>query len=311
VAHLCVKYFIIDSNPPLGAVRRFGGAMLNTKSFLNLYKQNSKLSIRLISPDFGHLPAEIIANFGLTHRKLYYFFVFMLDGNTRHGVDLQQFDVQNNELLFILPHQIHRLPTTKHGTNYFKLGFDEDCLSQLPKQYPFLINPFNSQKIQFTPSVVVRIKSIFEILRDLLSTTDTDHELILAHLNSLLTEINTAYFTVTKSPIDSKLSQFISFKLFIEDNLSNQISVESIAKKLALNTNSLYYIVKHYTGLSPKEFITNRLILEAKRRLYYAESSVKELAYDLGFNDPEYFSRLFKKETGKTITMFVQDLSGN
>ncbi|MEJ0057659.1 MAG: helix-turn-helix domain-containing protein [Bacteroidota bacterium] len=74
----------------------------------------------------------------------------------------------------------------------------------------------------------------------------------------------------------------------------------------------MYSIVKHYSGLSPKEFITNRLMLEAKRRLYYSEDpSIKELAYELGFNDPEYFSRLFKKETGKTIATFVQDLSGN
>jgi AraC-like DNA-binding protein len=45
--------------------------------------------------------------------------------------------------------------------------------------------------------------------------------------------------------------------------------------------------------------------------LYYNESSsVKELAFELGFNDPEYFSRLFKKVTGKTIAGFFQDLSG-
>lgn len=285
--------------------------MINNESFLNLYKQNNKLPIRLISPDFGHLSAEIIDNYGLTHRKLYYFFLFMLEGSTIHGVDLQQFDIKENELLFILPHQIHRLPESRHGTDYFKLGFDEECLAQLPRQYPFLINPFNYQKIQFTSSAAARLKSIFGLLRDLLSSPDTAPELILAHLNSLLTEINIAYFAAAKNPSDNNFSQFIRFKLFIEDNLTDQLSINTIAQKLALNTNSLYYIVKHYTGLSPKEFITNRLILEAKRRLYYAESSVKELAYDLGFNDPEYFSRLFKKETGKTITMFVQDLSGN
>ncbi|WP_428663165.1 AraC family transcriptional regulator [Runella sp.] len=285
--------------------------MQNIESFLNLYKQNHRLPILLISPDFGHLPAEIADSYGLTHRKTHYFFLFMLEGCTRHGVDLREFDIKNNELLFILPHQIHRLPTTGKGTDYFKLGFDEECLSQLPKQYPFLINPFNNQKLQFTPSAAARLKSIFGLLRDLLSTADTDPELILAHLNSLLTEINTAYFAAGKSPADSKLSQYIRFKLFIENHLTDHTTVSDIAEKLALNTNSLYYIVKHYSGLSPKEFITNRLILEAKRRLYYAESSVKELAYDLGFNDPEYFSRLFKKATGKTITMFVQDLSGN
>jgi AraC-like DNA-binding protein len=285
--------------------------MINNESFLNLYKQNNQLSIRLISPDFGHLPASATPKFELTHRKLYYFFLFILDGSTQHGVDLEQFNIEERELLFILPHQIHRLPDSIQGTDYFKLGFDENCLAQLPKQYPFLINPFNNQKIQFSEAGAVRLKAIFSLLRDLLSVQDTDPELILAHLNSLLTEINITYFAADKNPADGKLSQFIHFKLFIEDNLTEHTSINDIAKKLALNTNSLYYIVKHYSGLSPKEFITNRLILEAKRRLYYAESSVKELAYDLGFNDPEYFSRLFKKATGKTITTFVQDLSGN
>ena len=66
--------------------------------------------------------------------------------------------------------------------------------------------------------------------------------------------------------------------------------------------------------MSPKEFVTNRLILEAQRRLFYSETSVKELAYELGFNDPDYFSKLFKKTTGKSVKQFVesiQDLSGN
>ena len=286
--------------------------MQNIESFLNLYKQNNKLSIRIISPAFGHLSPEIADRFGLTHRKPHYFLFFMLKGLTQHGVDLQQFDIKNNELLFILPHQIHRLPSTKQGTDYFKLGFDENCLSLLPKQYPFLINPFNSQKIHFTPSAAARLKSIFEILLELLSVMDTDPELILAHLNSLLTEINAAYFSADKKTADDKLSKYIHFKLFVENNLTDHPTIQNIAEKLALNTNSLYNIVKHYSGLSPKEFITNRLILEAKRRLYYSESSsIKELAYELGFNDPEYFSRLFKKGTGKTIAMFVQDLSGN
>lgn len=286
--------------------------MQNIESFLNVYKQNNKLAIRLISPGFGHVPAKIGAIYGPAHRKPHYFLLFMIEGLAHHGVDLQQFDIKNNELLFILPHQIHQLPTTKQGINYFKLGFDENCLSRLPKQYPFLINPFNNQKIQFTASAAARLKSIFEILQELLTEMDTDPELILAHLNSLLTEINAAYFSNDKKPADDKLSSYIRFKLLVENNLTDHQPVKDIAEKLALNTNSLYNIVKQYAGLSPKEFITNRLILEAKRRLYYSESSsIKELAYELGFNDPEYFSRLFKKVTGKTITTFMQDLSGN
>ncbi|HWV69167.1 helix-turn-helix domain-containing protein, partial [Chitinophaga sp.] len=64
---------------------------------------------------------------------------------------------------------------------------------------------------------------------------------------------------------------------------------------------------------SPKEFITNRLMTEAQRKLHYSKVSVKELAYELGFSDPDYFSRLFKKSTGRSISEFLadqQDLSG-
>ena len=279
------------------------------ESFLTTYTQNNKLSIRLIAPGFGHVGTSVFNTFGLTHRKAHYFFLFMLDGEARHSVDLQQFDITNNELLFILPYQIHQLPESKHGTDYFKLGFDESCLALLPRQYPFLVNPLNNQKIAFTPATAERLRSIFAILRTLLSVQDTDTELLLAHLNSLMTEINAAYFSNNKNPADDSLATYIRFKMFVENNLTNHPTIKHIAEQLALNTNSLYNIVSHYSGLSPKEYITNRLILEARRRLYYAEShSIKELAYDLGFNDPEYFSRLFKKVTGSTIGVFIKDL---
>lgn len=286
--------------------------MQTEESFLHRYTQNNKLPIYLVSPDFGHLSADIAHRYDLTHRKTHYFLIFMRNGITHHGVDLQQFAVKDNELLFILPHQIHQLPATKQGTTYFKLGFDDHCLSRLPRQYPFLINPFNNQKITFSPSAATRLTAIFENLTDLLGNPATDPELLLAHLNSLLTEINVAYFTTAKNPADDRLSKYITFKNLVENTLTDHTTINDIAEQLALNTNSLYSLVKHYSGLSPKEYITNRLILEAKRRLCYSESSsIKELAYDLGFNDPDYFSRLFRKVTGTTIATFVQDLSGN
>lgn len=279
-------------------------------SLLEDFRQNDKLPIRIVSPAFGRLSTEIAEQYGLIHRKPYYFFLFMLEGSTLHNVDLEQFEIGSGELLFVLPHQIHQLPTTGHGIDYFKLGFDEDCLSRLPRQYPFLINPLNHQKIRFTTAAAARLKAIFGILLGLLSTMDTDPELILAHLNSLLTEINTAYFATDGNPAVDKLSKFIGFQVFVENNLTDHPTIKRIAEELALSTDSLYQIVKHYSGLSPKEFITNRLILEARRRMFYGErSSVKELAFELGYNDPDYFSRLFKKVTGKTIAAFFRDLS--
>ena len=286
--------------------------MVTKESFLDQFSQNKKLPIRIVSPGFGHVSPEVAAGYGLTHRKPYYFFLFLLDGCTRHGIDQEEIEVGNNELLFVLPRQVHRQPVGNHGVDYFKLGFDENCLSLLPRQYPFLMNPLNSQKVRFPGSDALRLKAIFGMLLGLLNVTDTHPGLILAHLNTLLTEIDTVYFAADPGPADGKLSRYIDFKVFVENNLTDHPSIREIAEELATNTNSLYQLVKHYSGLSPKEFIINRLIQEARRRLYYGEiSSIKELAYELGFNDPEYFSRLFKKVTGKTINDFMQDLSGS
>ena len=129
-------------------------------------------------------------------------------------------------------------------------------------------------------------------------------------MNSLLTEFNSAYFRHDNPDTISnpKLSKYIAFKLAVETHLTEQHDVHTIAEKLAMTTSSLYGIVKDFSGVSPKEWITNRLILEAQRKLQFSTLSVKELAYELGFNDPHYFSRLFKKSTGKSVSEFLADL---
>lgn len=291
-----------------GPVTTLAKHSMNT--LLRDFSQNNRLPIRMVAPGFGHLPTKAAGEYGRMQRLPYYFFLFMLDGSSEYRVDLDRVAIGNNDLLFSVPHQIQEWPTTSHGNRYYKLGFDEECLAKLPRQYSFLLNPLNQQKISFSASGALRLQVIFAILQELLRTPETDPELILAHLNSLLTEINIAYFAIDGKPVDNRLGKYIGFKLLVESNLTDHPTVADMARKLATNTDSLNLIVKQYSGLSPKEFMNRRLILEARRRLHYGERfSVKELAFDLGFNDPDYFSRLFKKVTGKTVACFYKDLS--
>jgi len=274
------------------------------------FSQNDQLPIRIVSPDFGHLPPEAIGSYGLTHRLPYYFLIFIREGSSRQRIDTKDFEIGKHELLFCLPNQVRQVAEDNHSGEYYKLGFDENCLSKLPRQYPFLLNPLNQQKVSFSAAAAERICSIFEMLKDLLSASDGEPELILAHLNSLLTEINAAYFAGEGTRSNDRMAKFIGFKVFVENNFTDHPTIRHIAEELALSQDSLYQIVKQHSGLSPKEYITNRLMLEARRRMHYRErTSVKELAYDLGFNDPDYFSRLFKKVTGTTVGSFFKDLS--
>jgi len=274
------------------------------------FSQHGELSIRLVSPGFGHLSEEAARNYTVNNRPPYYFFLFIFDGAGQYDLDTEKLNLGRHELLFAVPSQLREYPAALHGKDYYKLGFDDECLSRLPGKFPFLLDPLNQQKISFLPAAANRLRAGFEMLLDLLRTADSDPELILAYLNSLLTEINTAYFISQKKPAAGRLQKFIGFKLFVENNLTSQPAITDIAAELALSTDGLYRIVKEYAGVSPKEFITGRLITEARRRICQGQdASVKELAYELGFNDPSYFSRLFKKVTGKTIAGFSQDLS--
>jgi AraC family transcriptional regulator, transcriptional activator of pobA len=268
------------------------------------------------SDDLTALHKSVYQKFQRPHKSDRYFFVFNEKDAAKHSLDLQEINLSGGELLFVVPNQIHTSPPLKKGLKFHSLSFEANCLSLLPRQFYFLTNPFNKQTISFDKESSLRVKVIFETLRQLLffSGTKNNTEIILAHLNTLLTEFNNSYFTNNSLTVSAgnKLSKYIQFKLFIETGFKNQPPVNSIAGKLNLSENQLYSIVKEFSGLSPKKYLIQRLMLEAQRILFYERPSVKELAYDLGFADPDYFSRLFKQHTGKSISRFVsyiQDLS--
>jgi AraC family transcriptional activator of pobA len=272
--------------------------------------QNDKLSIKMLSNNNPYPSANIQQKILQPRRLASYFIVLIDSGSITYNLDLQDLILTDGHLLFAMPNQVFIPPPKIANLKYFKVLFDENTLALLPQQFPFLVNPLNSQTIIFDNATKARVRKVFEILNQILHTDKhpTDTEITLAYLNLLLTELNSAYFKST-APINilnSNLSKFIEFKLMVETHLTEQPSVNAIAEKLALTTNSLYRIVKEYSGVSPKDFFTNRLMIEAQRKLQYSQLSVKELAYELGFNDPDYFSRFFKKCTGKSVSEFLE-----
>lgn len=284
-----------------------------TTGLLNKIRHHDKLMIALNENCAIALPEEVMQVLRKPHRLSFYYFQFLEKGNATFKTDLNEFTINSGELAFGLPNQIFtKLPYDKDMQQY-ALSFDEDTLKLLPGSYPFMVNPYNVNSIAFDAAGQQRIKNLLSGLFQLLHGQGKQKkaEVILAHLHTLLTEFNTAYFEQYQSPdmvAGSKLAKYIAFKLAVETQLTEQHDVQSIADKLALNSSTLYAIVKEFGGVSPKEWITNRLMLEAQRKLQYSTVSVKELAYDLGFNDPGYFSRLFKKSTGKSVTRYLADL---
>jgi AraC-like DNA-binding protein len=75
-------------------------------------------------------------------------------------------------------------------------------------------------------------------------------------------------------------------------------SIVEFASDLSMSRSNLSKKMREITGLSPNEFIVNTKLKIALTLLAEGRLSVKEVAYKIGFNDPKYFSRRFKKEFG-------------
>nr|WP_295872005.1 helix-turn-helix transcriptional regulator [uncultured Chitinophaga sp.] len=277
---------------------------------------HNEQGIKIRSNDHPYVPVDPQKNLLLPRRSSSYFIMLIESGSVTYNLESQDYTLTDGHLLFAMPNQIFTPPAKPDDLKYFKLLFDENTLALLPQQFPFLVNPLNTPVIALDSAAKERVIKVFGVLNQILylDQGETDTEIMLAYLNSLLTELNSAYFKnkVPANILNANLSKFIEFKLAVETSLTEQPSINALAEKLALSTNSLYRIVKEYAGTSPKDYFISRLMAEAQRKLRYSDISVKELAYELGFNDPDYFSRLFKKSTGKSASEFSsrQDLSG-
>jgi len=76
------------------------------------------------------------------------------------------------------------------------------------------------------------------------------------------------------------------------------------ARKMNLSPKRLNEITRKMLGKTITQLIHDRILIEAKRELIFGGRSIKEISYELGFDDPAYFSRFFKKQSGFSPTHF-------
>ena len=81
----------------------------------------------------------------------------------------------------------------------------------------------------------------------------------------------------------------------LDQYFSKEHSVHFYAEQLGMHPNHLNALIKKHTGLSAKESIRNRILLEIKHLLHSTKLSIKEISDQMGFNDPNYFNTFFKR----------------
>lgn len=100
------------------------------------------------------------------------------------------------------------------------------------------------------------------------------------------------------SPVSSASQLVQRYRQFIDEHFAEQPRIEIACDYLGVSQDRLTRACRTVTGKTPLGILHSRLLLEAQRQLTFSALSILEISYALGFSDPAYFSRFFRRHTG-------------
>lgn len=232
-----------------------------------------------------------------------------------------RYDHDRGWMYFVKPGQILTARKLQYAEKGFAIHLHEDFLMGHPlfneiKKYGFFDYEIN-ESLHLSP----REK---EVMWSLYRKMETEHHnnpdefsksIILSHLDSILKYAQRFYkrqFIDRKSLTGITVTKFTeclnSYFEKGEAEKNGLPSVNHMASQLNLSPKYLSDLLKQETGKTALELIHLYVISEAKNMLVAGERSVSEIAYELGFENPPYFSRLFKREVGMSPKEYKNQL---
>jgi AraC family transcriptional activator of pobA len=127
---------------------------------------------------------------------------------------------------------------------------------------------------------------------------------ILSLLFSLAQEISSAATHHPEATQSPRGTLFRRFMQLVERDFRANRPVVGYASELGSSQATLTRACREVTGRSPGALVNERRLLEAKRSLSLTTASIKQIADDLGYEDPAYFARTFRRHTGTTASEF-------
>jgi AraC-like DNA-binding protein len=236
-----------------------------------------------------------------------------------------KYDFTNGALIFIAPRQVlqwdERVVYDQKG---FSINFQKDFLNgtelaQQIKKYGFFSYSAN-EALHLSPKEEKQIESIVEnICIEYQNNQDAfSKDIIVSQLSTLLKYANRFYerqFLNRKELSVDLREQFNQFLAHYFESGNLQLdgipSIEYIADRLSVSQRYLSDTLKKETGKTTTEHLQLFLIDEAKNILLNPNKTISEVAYDLGFEYPPYFSRLFKKKEGISPTAYREKYTSN
>ena len=241
------------------------------------------------------------------NRQSQYFITLVKAGSGRKSIGHFEFPIQKNTLMVIPKRVMHSSSYWSMRCSGFVLSFNVDFFLQkaFPRKhisgrkiFKTSLKPF----LTLTDQQANQLAVIFEcIAKEHRNGKNPKDEMIAVKILELMIECDRLY-TSAPSPGDKPVydRNFEQFNELLDKYFTEHRSVTFYADAIKVHPYHLNFLSKKLTGLSAKEAINNRIMLEAKYLLTSTTLTIKEIAYRLGFDDPDYFYVFFRKKAHKT-----------
>ncbi len=264
--------------------------------------------------DSGNPPKSFIYNFyKISYKK-------NLSGRLKYGQGYYDFD--EGGLFFKAPNQLSANAENNEDHTGFTILFHPDFLAGYPlakkiKQYGFFSYSAN-EALHLSDKERETIISIFKIIEDELQNRidDFSQDVIISQIETLLNFSNRFYKRqfITRKSVNAtlleKLEEFLESYFNGEELVSQGIpTVQFLAENLNISPSYLSDMLRSLTGQSAQQHIHDKLIYKAKERISATSLTISEIAYELGFEHPSSFNKLFKSKTSMSPSEFRQSFN--
>lgn len=281
------------------------------------YVRNTKLGVEKFLDDFliysypdVNPDAQLTQN---SYRLHYYEISLEINEGCSFQIDSFYHPLKSNRLTIISPNRLQTLVAKKdllQESKGFSIFFERDFLGThfnegiFKKEFRFL-RPDFSPSLQLSDKQLHELVNLFDIIKYEQKEYGDKSREVIRNLTKVIFEKAITFDKqvqekVISSPLVSQFLQLCSSS-FLELH-----AVKDYASKLSVTPKHLTEIVKDQTGKTALETIHQLKIGYAKGLLKQTNLSVKQIAFELGFDNPEYFNVFFKKLTGETPNQFRQ-----
>lgn len=281
--------------------------MENVKTYDKVNREDNSPNFRIVKME--DIYAQRNGKADVPHRHNYFTVVFTLKAQGKHYIDFNEYDLKEGQVFFLSPGQVHQIVEEKESQG-FVIAFSNQFLisNNIPLLFIENLNLFHD--FGQSPPLILKKQShqkVISFLEEIFLIYPKDdafkNEAIGALLNLILIECNRSVNVDTES-LKEKNSTLNEFKKLINQHYKEWHGTAEYANQLNISPDHLNRIAKSQTGKTAKEHIQSRIIVAAKRLLYFTDFSGKEIGYELGFSEPANFSAFFKNNVGISPSIF-------